>query len=615
MIAGIVIVGVFIILFFIKDQQNAGESINIAGKQRALVQRIALLSNNYFDNPHKKDIYEKIQLSVKELRNNHHYIQNIQSPTAEYILYDPVYQYDNLLSQYESNVLKFLNEPTEKLLKIINFTNESLLTTADTFATLLANDNDKKIKQVIWLIITLTLFLLVTMLILYNKVTLVAINQTEDSIKQLDEQKSFMTTVLQNSAHAIIATDLNGVITLFNKKAQEMLGYTPEEVLFKKTPALFHKESEVIERAKLLSEEFGIDIQPGFRVFVEKSNRNLLNADEWTYISKKGDEIFVKLSITALKDTYGKRTGYLGIAEDITKSKYNDAKLKTYVDLIDKNIITSSTDLKGIINYASEAFCRISGYKKDELIGKSHNIVRHSDMPKELYVDLWNHLKNDKEWSGEIKNLKKDGDFYWVLTKIYPNYDLYGKKIGYTAIRQDITDRKLVEQLSITDGLTNIYNRRHFNTIFPQMLKANKRNKKYINFLMMDVDHFKQYNDTYGHQMGDRVLSYIAKSLQESLRRKDDLCFRLGGEEFGAVFYTDDRNEAFLYAQDIKNNIENLKIEHSKNSASKFVSVSMGLMCLRDDENINADVIYREADELLYKAKEQGRNRIMMEDL
>jgi len=236
-------------------------------------------------------------------------------------------------------------------------------------------------------------------------------------------------------------------------------------------------------------------------------------------------------------------------------------------------------------------------------------------MKKEVYQDLWKHLINDQAWSGEIKNLKKDGGFYWVRANISPTFDLNGKKIGYTAIRQDISDEKLVEKLSITDGLTDIYNRRHFDDIFPKMIKNSKRSKEFISFLIMDVDHFKLYNDTYGHQMGDKVLIEIAKAIKKSLKRQDDLCFRLGGEEFGVVFNTNSQNEALEFANKIKEDIENLKIEHTKNTASHYVTASMGLICLKRNQIESADIIYKEADKLLYQAKEQGRNVVIMKEV
>jgi len=124
------------------------------------------------------------------------------------------------------------------------------------------------------------------------------------------------------------------------------------------------------------------------------------------------------------------------------------AQLQTLLSSFDKNVIASSTDTNGVITYVSDSFCEISGYSREELIGKTHRVVKHSDMPKEIYEDLWNTIKAGKVWKGEIKNKTKLGTFYWVESIITPEFDTKENLIGYSAIRQDITDKKAVEALS-----------------------------------------------------------------------------------------------------------------------------------------------------------------------
>jgi diguanylate cyclase (GGDEF)-like protein/PAS domain S-box-containing protein len=284
-------------------------------------------------------------------------------------------------------------------------------------------------------------------------------------------------------------------------------------------------------------------------------------------------------------------------------------KLKRYTKLIDQYVITSSTDLKGNITYVSEAFCQISGYTKQELIGKQQNIVRHPDMPASFFENLWKTIKENNSWEGEIKNLNKSGEFYWVKAHIAPDFK-DGVKVGYTAIRQDITDKKYIEQISITDGLTDIYNRRHFNEIFPKIINSAKRNDEIVCFLLMDIDHFKQYNDNYGHQMGDEVLIKFAKCLKESLKRADDIPFRLGGEEFGIVYKSDSKEKAIEFANTVRQNIENLQIPHEYSSASQYVTASMGLVSEYASKIGDMDEVYKQADDLLYKSKESGRNKV-----
>lgn len=282
--------------------------------------------------------------------------------------------------------------------------------------------------------------------------------------------------------------------------------------------------------------------------------------------------------------------------------------IKTFNHLIEKNIITSTTNTKGKILSVSEAFCEISGYTKEELLGNNHRILKHPDMNDSIYKELWETISSGKTWKGEIKNLKKNADYYWVKAVIEPNFSKDGKIIGYSAIRYDITDKKRIEIISITDGLTNIYNRRYFDEIFPKIINNAKRKDQLVAFLFMDIDHFKQYNDNYGHQKGDDVLIKFAKCLKENLHRSSDFAFRLGGEEFAIVFQPETKEKAIEFANTIKKNIEELQIKHEFSTVRLYITASMGLVC-KNAKNID-DNIYKEADDLLYEAKKSGRNQI-----
>ena len=290
-----------------------------------------------------------------------------------------------------------------------------------------------------------------------------------------------------------------------------------------------------------------------------------------------------------------------------------NSQMKKYIKIVDENVLTSSTDLDGNITYASEAFCEISGYTKDELIGQNHRIIRHSDMKESTYKELWETITSGKTWKGEIKNKKKNGDYYWVKASISPVFDNKGEIISYTAIREDITDKKIIEEISITDGLTNIYNRRYFDEIFPKIINEAKRKNELVAFVFMDIDHFKQYNDNYGHQKGDEVLINFAACLKQSLHRSSDYTFRLGGEEFAVVYQMETKEKAVEFANNLRKNIENLKIEHKYSSVSSYITASMGLICKNANE-IVIDEIYKQADDLLYQAKRSGRNQVKVNE-
>ena len=127
--------------------------------------------------------------------------------------------------------------------------------------------------------------------------------------------------------------------------------------------------------------------------------------------------------------------------------------LKTF----DKDVIFSATDLNGRIVYVSEAFCKISKYSKGELLGNDHSMVRHKDMSAETFKELWQSVKSGNSWSGEIKNRAKDGSFYWVYANIEPYHNSKGETVGYHALRQNITDKKEVEELKYNLENVNQY--------------------------------------------------------------------------------------------------------------------------------------------------------------
>lgn len=287
-------------------------------------------------------------------------------------------------------------------------------------------------------------------------------------------------------------------------------------------------------------------------------------------------------------------------------------KLQDYINIVNENIIISSTDKQGIITDASEAFCKISGYSKEELIGQTHNLIRHPDMSDSFYKEMWDTLLSKKEWKGELKNKDKSGHDYWVfaiITPVLKNDDI----VGFTAIRTNITDKKHIEYLSITDELTQLYNRRFFNTKMEKEINRAKRENTYLSFLIMDIDYFKEFNDNYGHQKGDFALEEVSKVLRKYTNRSSDFAFRLGGEEFGIITRLD-KERIMEFANNIKNEIEELHIEHKKSSISRYLTISIGITSRTGLNLLDSNTLYKEADDALYIAKNKGRNCIFIQE-
>lgn len=128
----------------------------------------------------------------------------------------------------------------------------------------------------------------------------------------------------------------------------------------------------------------------------------------------------------------------------ITEKLIQLEDLSKFLAIVDNYVITSITDTRGIITDVSKAFCDISGFSKDELIGKPHNIVRHDDTPPEIFKQMWDTVRSGKMWQGEMKNRKKNGGIYWVISTIFPRFDSQNTIIGFISLRQDITASKLL---------------------------------------------------------------------------------------------------------------------------------------------------------------------------
>jgi diguanylate cyclase (GGDEF)-like protein len=165
------------------------------------------------------------------------------------------------------------------------------------------------------------------------------------------------------------------------------------------------------------------------------------------------------------------------------------------------------------------------------------------------------------------------------------------------------------------DALTGVYNRRFFDKSMKRAISSLSRSGSLLSLLMIDIDFFKRYNDTYGHLEGDRCLKIIAQTLSQSITRADDFVVRYGGEEFVAVLLNTDGQGARLIAEKLLVNIRNRNIPHEQNDAADRVTISIGATTGKVAHTHSADDFVKKADELLYKSKRNGRNRCSFEQL
>jgi len=208
----------------------------------------------------------------------------------------------------------------------------------------------------------------------------------------------------------------------------------------------------------------------------------------------------------------------------------------------------------------------------------------------------------------KVKIKKPDTGEDYIFLVNASTFDENRTLVTYTDITYLEKNKNDLELLAITDGMTSLYNRRYFNQILPKEINRIKREHKKFAFIMIDIDFFKQYNDTYGHLKGDDVLIAVASTIKKHFNRASDFCFRLGGEEFGIICSINSSDTIAQQAEELRREIEILHIEHKSSSVFSFITVSIGVtLC---DGSQSAETLYSKTDIELYKAKESGRNKV-----
>jgi diguanylate cyclase (GGDEF)-like protein/PAS domain S-box-containing protein len=275
-----------------------------------------------------------------------------------------------------------------------------------------------------------------------------------------------------------------------------------------------------------------------------------------------------------------------------------------YVDMIDKYVISMTVDLNKKILAVSKALCNISGFSKDELVGNDLAILKNKELNNRVCKDLWNNVSQGKVWIGEIENRKKNGELYWIKTTVLPNIE-NNKILSYSSISEDISDKKIIENISETDKLTQLYNRIKLDRSLENEFNRFKRNKSIFSLILVDIDFFKSVNDTFGHQVGDKVLIQISKILKENCR-KIDILGRWGGEEFLIICVNTDILGACNLAEKLRKNIEEFEFDIVKHK-----TISLGVSQIIENDNIES--LIKRVDNNLYQAKRSGRNKIIVD--
>lgn len=425
--------------------------------------------------------------------------------------------------------------------------------------------------------------------------------------RQERDNSARLADLLHHNTDWVWEVDAQSRYVWVSEVVKNQLGYTPEEVLGR-TPFDFMAPGET-ERLKKSFEDILASKQP----FSGLINRNL-RAD--------GSVVILETSGIPLFDEHGTLTGYRGTDRDISLLGERVLQLESIYQ--NTPLALCVINRSGQLTRANKAMGELLAETEETLIGK----------PLAEIVPEWHSLLQqdfillDSGHQITSQEVFLHGRYFYI--KPMPVHDAGGSVAGISAAWMDITDRKLAEQQLASanqtllqyaerDHLTGLFNRRYMDERLNDEITRAQREGTSLSLCMADIDFFKRYNDTYGHQAGDQVLRSVAEALRGGLRPADCVS-RYGGEEFLVILPDTDGEGAQAVAERLRERVQALGIEHESSSIDGMLTISLGVMTwdasrlvcnIQSTGHISAELI-SSSDAALYRAKQQGRNRVVV---
>jgi diguanylate cyclase (GGDEF)-like protein/PAS domain S-box-containing protein len=307
-------------------------------------------------------------------------------------------------------------------------------------------------------------------------------------------------------------------------------------------------------------------------------------------------------------------------SRDITERKKSLADLNISAAAFESQDGILVTDANAIILRANSSFSEITGYSTTDVVGKNPNILSSGRHDADFYSAMWESLNKTGAWKGEIWNRRKDGAIYPERLTITAVKDAKGEVTNYVASFTDITQHKAAEQeiqnLAFFDPLTQLPNRRLLMDRLQHALTSSARSRKAGAILFIDLDNFKNLNDTLGHDIGDQLLISVAQRLEICVREGDTVA-RLGGDEFVVMLedLSEDALEAAKQTESIAAKIlSSMNVPYHLGQFEHHSTPSIGAALFTDSDDVSVDDLLKHADIAMYQAKKEGRNTLRFFD-
>ncbi|MCD4741038.1 MAG: diguanylate cyclase [Desulfobacteraceae bacterium] len=344
-------------------------------------------------------------------------------------------------------------------------------------------------------------------------------------------------------------------------------------------------------------------------------------------IDDNGYKLWYDFLITPIISIKGEKLGVSILVKDISKEIQKNSDLGEYRKQLQEiyefaPIGIYKADMEGKFTLANSQFAWMLGYDSIELLIKKSSKNFYNMFADKKKAEKFKYYLKETELVNRFRCqlLKKNGSSLWTLSYAKLVYDKKSKVTGFNGFAIDISETIHAENslknanekltlLAVQDGLTKIPNRRKFDEFLANEWARHKRDRNELSVIMCDIDFFKFYNDTYGHQEGDNCLVQVAKAIKNSIFRPADLAARYGGEEFSVVLPQTDSNGALKVAENLNKCVEHLKLPHKSSKAADYVTLSVGASSTIPDSNVSFEDLLLRADEALYEAKKTGRNK------
>lgn len=412
--------------------------------------------------------------------------------------------------------------------------------------------------------------------------------QDKESLHRTNLQYNLL---LQAASDGIHVLDVDGNIVEASESFCRMLGYSREEVLAMNVTQwdAHFSAAELKVRVPMLMDK--------------------LTTFETRHRRRDGKVIDVEISTVGVN--IDGRTLLYCTSHDISDRKHVDEQLRLVARVFDRaaeGVVITDADQR--ILTVNNSFTRVTGYTREEVMGKRPNMFQSGRQGPDFYKTMWESLNTNGWWQGEIWNRRKNGELYLEWLSINAVRDEQGKVVNYIGMFSDITvikeSRQRMEYLATHDELTDLPNRNLFNDHLRLALARSARAGTRLALLFVDLDNFKLINDTLGHQEGDALLKQVAARLKACVRGSDTVA-RLGGDEFVVLLEIEQRAEAALMATRI---LDAFATSFTPQDQECFITTSIGISLFPEDAP-DPQILMRHADTAMYRAKEHGKNTYM----